>query len=80
MFIIAAAETEKKTRTIKSTVQPGGDIRHPRTLMGILGVNTSIKMSGLVIRFQYEENDSMLAETLGEYSLESMEAAYEYPW
>ena len=39
--------------------------------MGTLGVNTSIKMAGLVSSFKYEEKNSMLAELLEEYALAS---------
>ena len=40
-------EAEKKTMTIKVTVQPEIGIRNPRKFMGMLGRNPSIKMAGL---------------------------------
>ena len=33
----ATVESEKKTKTIKATVQPASGICHPKTFMGILG-------------------------------------------
>ena len=74
-----AVEAEKKTITIKATVQPESGIRHPRRFMGMLGVNPSIKLSGLDSSFQSEEKNSMLAEEPKEYALASAADAYEYP-
>ena len=36
-------------------------------------------MAGLGSIFQYEDSNSMLAESMGEYALSSAEAAYEDP-
>ena len=47
----AAAEVEKKTRTIKLSVQPEGGSLHHRTFMIMTGGSSSIKTSGLSSRF-----------------------------
>ena len=80
MVINAAVEAEKKIRTIKAAVKPASGSRHPKTFMVMLAVNHSIKMSGLVSSFQYEESNSMVMESMEQYSLASEEAAYEDPW
>ena len=49
----AAVEAEKKTRTIKATVQPASGSNHSRTFTGTLGVNPSTQMAGLGSIFQY---------------------------
>ena len=36
-------------------------------------------MAGSIRRFKSEENNSMVAESIGEYELASKESAYEYP-
>ena len=59
----AVAEAENKIRTINATVQPSGCRRRPRKFMGTLGGNISIQMSGVGSIFQYEENNSMVAES-----------------
>ena len=72
----AAVETEKKTRTIKAALQSASRGRHTRKLMGTIGGKSSIKIFILGISFQYDENNSMLAESIKEYSLVSAEADY----
>ena len=47
--------------------------------MGMLGVIPSIKMNRSGIRFQYEENNSRLVESLKEDTLASSVSAYEKP-
>ena len=76
----AVVEAEKKIRTIKAAVQPASGRHHPKTFMVMLAVNHSIQMSGLVSSFQYEESNSMVMESMEQYSLASEEAAYEDPW
>ena len=46
----ADVEAKKKIRTIKSAVQPEGDIHSPRTFMFMLGERPPIEMSGLGVR------------------------------
>ena len=48
--------------------------------MGILWVNPSIQMDGLGGIFQDGENISMVEVVMEEYSLASIEVAYEDPW
>ena len=61
MVINAAAEAEKKTRTIKAAVQLEIVSHHPRTFMGMIGGNPSIKMDELGRSFQSDENKYMVA-------------------
>ena len=60
----AGVESEKKTRTIKAAVQPSSGSRHPKTVIIILAGKSPTQMSGLGSSFQYEEINSMLAETM----------------
>ena len=75
----AAVEAEKNIRKIREAVQPAGRRSHHRTFMRITGGIPSIKTSGLSSSFQYEMNNSMVAETMEEYALASAEVAYENP-
>ena len=75
----AAVESEKKTRKIKSAVQPACGSLHHRTFMRIPGGSPSIKTAGLSSSFQADMNNSMVAEIMAEYVLFSAEAAYENP-
>ena len=72
-----AVEVEINIITIKAGVKPATEIRHPRAFMGMLGRNPSTKMVGLGHIFKYEEKNSMVPESLGEYLLASEEVAYE---
>ena len=72
-------EPEKKIITIKETVKPESGVHHPRTVMGMLGENPSIQMSGLGSSFQAGEIFSMMLESLEEYALDYTESDYEYP-
>ena len=47
--------------------------------MGMLGGNPSTKIADLVGSFQYEENNSMVAEALEEYTLAYAEVVDEVP-
>ena len=60
----AGVESEKKIRTIKAAVQPLSGSRHPKTVIIIIAGKPSTQMSGLGSSFQYEEINSMLAETM----------------
>ena len=60
----AAVYAGKNIRTIKVVVQPMSGSRHPRTFVVVIGVNPLIKMAGLGRIFQYEENNSMVAEAI----------------
>ena len=58
-------------------MQPvGGGLNH-RTFMSIPRGRPSTKTSGLSSSFQSEEKNSMVAEKMEEYALDSAEAAYE---
>ena len=61
MAINAAAEAEDKIKTIKAAVQPESGGRHSRIFMGMIGLESSIKMDRLGSSFQYEKKNSMLA-------------------
>ena len=60
----AAVEAENKIRTIKASVQTTSGTHHPKTFMLIFAGNTSTQMADLVIRFKYEERNSMVVETM----------------
>ena len=72
-------EAENKIRTIKAAVQPVGGGLHQMTFLSIPGVIPSIKTAGLRSSFQSEENNSMVSETMENYSLDFSEADYENP-
>ena len=67
----ASVEAENNIITIKAAVKPIGGGLHHRTFMGMPGGIPSIKMAGLSSIFQYNENNSMIEETLEEYTLDS---------
>ena len=71
-----AVETERKTRTIQVAVQTARESRHPRKFMGMLGSNPSTRIASLISSFQYKESKFRVAEAMGEYVLDSVEAAY----
>ena len=75
----ATVETENNTRKIKAAVQTVGGSRHPRKVLGILVVNPSIKMTGLGVIFQEEENKYILEEALEEYAVTTDSVAYGDP-
>ena len=52
-------------------MQPTDGSLHKRTFIGMLGGIASIKMSGLGSIFKSEEKNSMEAEALEEYALDS---------
>ena len=54
LVINAAVEAEKKIRTIKLELQPEIESRNLKTFMGMIGINLSTKMDGLISSFQYE--------------------------
>ena len=58
-------------------MQPECGSLHDRTFMIMPGGTPLIKTAGLSGSFQYEGNNSVVAETLEEYELASAEAAYE---
>ena len=60
----AAVEAEKKIRKKKVAVQPASGSRHPKTFIGMLGVNPITQMVGLGSIFQYEESSYMVAEAM----------------
>ena len=72
-------ESEKNIRKIKSAVKPAGERLHHKTFMRLPEGSPSIKIAGLSSIFQYEENNSMVAETMAEYALSFAEAADENP-
>ena len=63
----AAAEAEKKTKTIKAEVQPESGIHNPKTFMVMHSGNPSKQMSGSGSSFQYEERNSMVSDAMEEY-------------
>ena len=69
---------QKKDDNNKNVVQPASGSFHPRTSMGILGGNPLIQMYGLGGIFQGGYNNYMVAEASEEYTLDYLEAAYEY--
>ena len=73
----ATEEAENSTRTMAA--QPASGIHHPKKFMGMLGGNPSTQMSSFGSSFQYEERNSMVAESMEEYALASAKGAYEYP-
>ena len=75
----AAVEAENKIITIKAAVKIEGGGLHHRTLMSTPMGSPSIKMTGLISSFQYEESNYKVAETMKEYELASTEADYENP-
>ena len=66
-------EEEKKTRTIKSAVQPASGILHTKKLTVMLGGIPSTQMAGLGSSFKYEEKNYVLEEAMKEYVLASAE-------
>ena len=75
----SAVESVNNILTINAMVQPASGSLHPRTYMGMFGRNNSIQLSGLGSIFQYKEKNSMVEESLKEYSLASAEVSYEDP-
>ena len=67
----SVVEAENKTRIIKAAVQPAGGILHHRTFMSMHGGIPSTKTAGLSRSFQAEMNNSMVAETMGDYAFDS---------
>ena len=63
LVINAAVEAEKNTRAIKATLKPAGGRPQHRIFMIMPGGRPSTKTAGLSSSFQYEENNSILAET-----------------
>ena len=55
-------------------MQPERGSRYPETFVGMLAGKPSTQMSGLGSSFQSEESNSMVTETMEEYSLASTEA------
>ena len=60
----ATVGAEKRTRTIKVSVQPAIGSHHVKTFMGMLGGDLSKQKSGLVSILQYEESSSMVAGSM----------------
>ena len=56
-----SVEVEEKIRTIKLSVQPESESRHPVTFLGIIGGTPSIQMDGLDSRFQSRDSNYMMS-------------------
>ena len=52
-------------------MKPAGGILHHKKFMSMTGGIPLIKMANLRSTFQYEENNSIVAETMEEYALAS---------
>ena len=76
LVINAAVEAENNIRTIKAAVQSVGGGPHQSTCVSMHRGGSSMKTAGSIGNFQYEKNNSMLAETMEDYALVYAKTAY----